>query len=137
MNLNKFKKTIGKNNPEKGLRNLVGAQKDERRDSSSGTIRVTGKYISGDKELNLTGRVLGLIAYISAWITGLLMLVSLLMPSVNLPHPFATFIFGLLVVNGCAMLADGFRGSDAPWAMKGIIIFWSAAVLTFVISLVS
>ena len=134
MNLNKYKKTINTIQPERGLHNLVGAEKFERTNRDSGAIRVTGKYISGHAELNFAGRILGMIAYISSWVAGLFMLGSLILPSLNLPHPFASFIAGLIVVNSSAMLADGFRSSDAPWAMKGLIIFWSMAGLTFVMS---
>ena len=123
MNLNKYKKTINTIQPERGLHNLVGAEKFERTNRDSGAIRVTGKYISGHAELNFAGRILGMIAYISSWVAGLFMLGSLILPSLNLPHPFTSFITGLIVVNGSAMLADSFQRIKCSLGYEGVSHF--------------
>lgn len=137
MNLNKFKKNIRTINPERGLKDLVGAKKAELRDQAPGTVRVNGRYISGYKSTRLAGRILGIGAYITAWITGCLMLTSSLLSETSLLQPPALFLIGFLLVHGGVILADGLQNSNAPWARKAVIIFWSMAVLTFVISLIS
>ena len=135
MNLNKFKKTINTHNPEKGLRDLVGAQKSEHRDGNASTIRVTGTYIHGHRSLRHAGRVIGILTFTSALIASILMLASSL--SIISLEVGALFIFGLAFVHIGVLFADGFQQSDAPWARKGVITFWSATLLTLLISLIS
>ena len=136
MNLNKYKKGFTKIRPERGLKNLVGAQKTELRDKPPETVRVTGTYIPGHKETRVAGRVLGIISFLISVIAGGLMLLAVILPNLDTPHPLGSFTLGFLLVHGCVMLADGLQNSDAPWARKAVIIFWSSTVLTFVISLV-
>jgi len=131
MNLNKFKKTIGKTNPEKGLRNLVGAQKMEQRDLGPGTVRVKGVYRSVDH--GRSGNFFGILAYVAALLTSICMMGSIFFP--YLGNPMAYFCIGILPVHGFAMISDGINSSKTPWAGKSIKLFWSAAALVIVTSI--
>ncbi len=46
-------------------------------------------------------------------------------------------IIGFAMVHGCAMFADGLRNSNAPWATKGIKIFWIFTLLFIVYGVVA
>lgn len=137
MQLNKFKKGFSCIRPERGLKGLVGTQKIELRDKAAETIRVSGTYIPGHKGSIKAGRFFGMLSYITSWLVGGLMLLSSLLPELNLPHPLSSFIFGCVLVHICMMLADGLQNSNSPWARKSVIIFWSAALLTFLLCLIS
>ncbi|BDS06377.1 hypothetical protein NT6N_14170 [Oceaniferula spumae] len=134
MNLNKFKKTIGKTNPEKGLRDLAGARKAEYHHNDQGAIRVKGKYISHDYDR--FGRVFGITAYLLAWLYVPCTVLSFFLPPGSIWNPFSIFLTGMFAVHGFALVADGLRNSNAPWAMKGIKIYWMGVILLIVLSMI-
>lgn len=130
MNLNKFKKTIGKNDPEKGLRSLVGAQKKrEPHGTQPGAIRVNGIYRPVDQRKS--GDFFGVMAYLAASLSSLGMVVSVLIPALG--HPSAYFFLGILPVHGFAMLSDNIGSSKTPWAGKSVRLFWAAAALALLL----
>ncbi|MBT8044723.1 MAG: hypothetical protein KJO79_07210 [Verrucomicrobiae bacterium] len=130
MNLHRFKKLIGKNNPEKGLYSLPGAQKADRHIQNAGTIRVKGRYIPGDTER--MGRFFGMMAYIHAWLYVLLLPSSMYTGDHDFFSPLSVFLIGMFLIHGCAIAADGLRNSNAPRAVWGIKIFWISTVFFFV-----
>ncbi len=138
MNLNRYKKGFTSTNPERGLRSLPGASRPERHAGSPGTIRVKGRYISQDTDK--TGRVFGMMGFITSWLYVILLPWSLL-AEINIGSvmftPLSIFIIGFAVVHGCALFADGLRNSDAPWATKGIKIFWSLTLLVIVYAVIA
>ncbi len=136
--MNRFKKGYTGTNPERGLRNLPGAMKADRIDNSSSTIRVKGRYISQDTDR--IGGFFGMMGYIHAWLYVILMPCTLLVDpnAVSLIFtPISVFIIGFAMVHGCALFADGLRGSNAPWASKGIKIFWLFNLLLMVYGIVA
>lgn len=135
MNLNTIKRGFTKTNPEKGLRNLPGAQKSERRDLMPGSVRVSGQYISSS--YNKTGKIIGLLAYTIAWICNLLIILLVLQHFSPFGSTLGTSDFFLTsyVVLGVIMhimviFADGMQNSNAPWARKSIIVFWAGVGLS-------
>ena len=135
MNLNSIKRGFTSTNPEKGLRNLPGAMKADRIDNSPSTIRVKGRYISQDTDT--VGRFFGMMGYIHAWLYVILFPCSIFVGDDYLFSPISIFIIGLAMVHGCALFADGLRNSDAPWATKGIKIFWIFTLVMLVTSIVA
>ncbi len=133
MNLNRYKKGFTGTNPERGLRSLPGARKSDRHDNNSGTIRVKGRYISQDTDR--MGKFFGMTGYIHAWLY-VILLPWVLLSEINMGSvtftPLSIFIIGFAMVHGCALFADGLRNSDAPWANKGIKIFWIFTLLVLV-----
>jgi len=134
MNLNSIKRGFTSTNPEKGLRNLSGARKADRIDDSTCTIRVKGQYISGGNDK--VGRFFGMMGYIHAWLFVILFPCTLIAGDNYISSPLSVFIIGFAIVHGCAMFADGLRNSNAPWATKGIKIFWIFTLLLAVYSIV-
>ncbi|MBK1856349.1 hypothetical protein JO972_15365 [Verrucomicrobiaceae bacterium 5K15] len=128
MNLTKFKKTIGKNNPEKGLHSLVGAQKGEHRDALPSTVRVKGVYRSVDH--GRSGNFFGVLAYIVALFFCVMMVLSILDTSFG--HPLSYLFIGVLPVHAFAMVSDGINSSKTPWALKTIKLFWITGALVVV-----
>lgn len=134
MNLHRFKRTIGKTNPEKGLRSLPGAQKRDHRDKLPSTVRVKGRYISQDH--STLGSFFGVMGYIHAWIFALGMTLSLFASSMKDLNPITIFFLGFAVVHGCAFLTDGLSNSNSPWAGKSIKIFWIGTAICAAISII-
>ena len=135
MNLNSIKRGFTSTNPEKGLRNLSGARKADRIDDSTSTMRVKGRYISGGNDK--IGQFFGMMGYIHAWLYVILMPCSLVAGDDYISSPISIFIIGFAIVHGCAMFADGLRNSNAPWATKGIKIFWIFSLLLVVYGVVA
>lgn len=127
MNLHRFKKGYTGANPERGLRDLVGAQKAGKRIGGPTAVRVKGRYISDGNDR--IGQLFGMMGYIHAWLTVLLFPCSMFAADDHIFSPISTFIIGFAVVHGCAMFADGLRNSDAPWARRGIKIFWISTLV--------
>ena len=122
MNLNRLKRGFTRTNPERGLYSLPGAQKPDRHKERSTTVRVKGRYIPQDTDR--MGQLFGMMGYIHAWLYVILMPCAMLAENTMDFDPLSVFLIGLAVVHGCAMAADGLRHSEAPWARKGIKIFW-------------
>ena len=133
MNLNRFKKGFTSTNPERGLHNLPGAMKSERHDEGPSVVRVKGQYIPQDTDR--AGQFFGMMSYIHAWIYVILLPCTILAQDSLAFNPLAVFLIGLAIVHGCAMAADGLRYSDAPWARKGIKIFWIASLICLLMSI--
>lgn len=122
MNLNRLKRGFTRTNPEKGLRDLPGARKSERHNHDEETIRIKGRYIPSDTDR--IGHYFGIMGYLHAWIYVILLPCSIFSDEHYMFSPLSIFLIGLFIVHGCAMFADSFRHSEAPWARKGIKIFW-------------
>ncbi len=135
MNLNSIKRGFTSTNPEKGLRGLPGAMKADRIDDSSSTIRVKGRYIPGNTDR--VGQFFGMMGYIHAWLFVILFPCTLIAGDDSIFSPMSIFIIGFAMVHGCAMFADGLRNSNAPWATKGIKIFWIFTLLFIVYGVVA
>lgn len=135
MNLNSIKRGFTRTNPERGLRSLPGSMKADRIDNSSSTIRVKGQYISqGNDKI---GRFFGMMGYIHAWLYAILLPCSIVGGDDYIFSPLSIFIIGFAMVHGCAMFADGLRNSNAPWATKGIKIFWLFTLLVIVYGIIA
>ncbi len=134
MNLHRFKKLIGKNDPEKGLRDLPGARKADKRIEGPETVRVKGRYIPPNTDN--AGMAFGVFGFIMACIYAVLLPCSFFAVNTMIFSPLAVFILGFATVHGCAIFADSLRHSEAPWARKGIKIFWICTLLTFASSLI-
>ncbi|MGB0775905.1 MAG: hypothetical protein ACPGUY_08665 [Akkermansiaceae bacterium] len=136
MNLNSIKRGFTRTNPEKGLGNLPGAQKSEHRRNTQPTVRVSGQYISSSD--HPVGKLLGGLGYLLSWISIAVMFYFVLhaheveKPTLNVVLP--SFFLGVLLVHGCAIMAEGFRGQEAPRARKGIIIFWCGTLVIIALS---
>ncbi|MFK7910664.1 MAG: hypothetical protein AB8F34_08675 [Akkermansiaceae bacterium] len=127
MNLNRFKKGYTGTNPERGLRSLAGAVKADKHIDNPGAVRVKGRYIPRDTDR--IGHFFGMMGYIHAWLYVILLPCSIYADSHSVIFsPMAVFMVGMFVVHGCAIIADGLRHTEAPWARKGIKIFWIATL---------
>ncbi len=137
MNLNQLKRGFTRTNPERSLHALPGAQKTEHHDPTDTTVRVKGRYISGDTDR--TGRFFGITGFISAWIYAILLPCSAFF-EIRLGWlefgPFAVFLTGFTLIHGCAMFADGLRPSGTPWARRGIKTFWITSLAFFFLGVV-
>jgi len=133
MNLNRFKKGFTSTNPERGLHNLPGAIKSERHDEGPSVVRVKGRYIPQDNDR--AGQFFGIMGYIHAWIYVILLPCTIFAKDSLVFNPLSVFLTGLVIVHGCALAADGLRNSDAPWARKGIKIFWLASLVFLLTSI--
>lgn len=122
MNLNRLKRGFTRTDPERGLRNLPGATKSDRMDDSLSTIRVKGRYIPTNTDR--AGQLFGMMGYIHSWLYLVLLSCTVFATNTLEFSPLSIFLIGFAVVHGCAMAADGLRHSEAPWARKGIKIFW-------------
>lgn len=140
MNLNTLKRGFTKTNPERGLRSLPGAQKSEHRENRSNSVRVKGLYITDSYDT--AGRVIGITAYTLSWLCNGIIL--LLATHSLLPFITETISTGLLlggyfiiafIIHALVILADGMRDSNAPWARKSIIVFWSGVGILLVLSI--
>jgi len=134
MNLNSIKRGFTHTNPERGLHSLPGAIKSERHDKGPSVVRVKGQYIPQDTDR--AGQFFGMMSYIHAWIYIILLPCTIFAEDSLIFNPLSVFLIGLVTVHGCAMVADGLRNSDAPWARKGIKIFWIASLAFLLMSIV-
>lgn len=91
-----------------------------------GAIRVKGRYIPQDTDR--AGQVFGMMGYIHAWIYAVLLPCSLYSVDHYFFSPLSVFLIGMFVVHGCALVADGLRHSEAPWARRGIMLFWASTL---------
>lgn len=91
-----------------------------------GAIRVKGRYIPQDTDR--AGQVFGMMGYIHAWIYAVLLPCSLYAVDHYFFSPLSVFLIGMFVVHGCALVADGLRHSEAPWARRGIMLFWASTL---------
>ena len=107
--------------------------KSERHDEGPSVVRVKGQYIPQDTDR--AGQFFGMMSYIHAWIYVILLPCTILAQDSLAFNPLAVFLIGLAIVHGCAMAADGLRYSDAPWARKGIKIFWIASLICLLMSI--
>jgi len=140
MNLNTIKRGFSKTNPEKGLHSLPGAHKEDHRDDKQGTItiRVSGKYIPSNDDV-AAGKAFGILGYIIAWTSAIALVVNTVLlatNSSNTNYVPASFILGCAFVHGCSIFADTMRNTEAPWARKGIIVFWSGVLLSIGLGLI-
>jgi len=75
------------------------------------------------------------MGYIHAWIYVILLPCTIFAKDSLVFNPLSVFLTGLVIVHGCALAADGLRNSDAPWARKGIKIFWLASLVFLLTSI--
>lgn len=133
MNMNSIKRGFTRTNPERGLHSLSGAMKSERHHEGPSVVRVKGRYIPQDTDR--AGQFFGMMSYIHAWIYVILLPCTILAKDSLDFNPLAVFLIGSAIVHGCAMAADGLRNSGAPWARKGIKIFWLVSLLCLLMSI--
>ena len=138
MNLNTIKRGFSKTNPEKGLRSLPGALKGEHKKDKLGTIRVSGKYIPSDHDA--LGLTFGILGYTIAWISAISLVINTFLVTTSSDgdtnYVIGSFVLGCAFVHGCSIFADAMRKTEAPWARKGIIVFWSGVLLSVVLGLI-
>ena len=139
MNLNTIKRGFSKTNPEKGLRSLPGAHKEDHRDNQQNTIRISGKYIPNKENVD-AGKALGMLGYVVAWVSGVTLVMNTVMLTTNsggnTGYAATALALGGALVHGCSIFADTMRNTEAPWARKGIVVFWSGVLLSLVLGLI-
>ena len=141
MNLHRFKRGFTKTNPEKGLRSLPGALKNERDPSAPSTIKVRGAYISNGypragKFFAISGYILTIVYAIALSFISITSYIS----SGGI-SPLGVCLVGAAVVHGLAMAAEGVCHAESPWSQKSIKLFWTITALwlisTFIYLLIS
>ncbi|NWK55409.1 hypothetical protein HW115_07285 [Verrucomicrobiaceae bacterium N1E253] len=139
MNLNTIKRGFTKTNPERGLHSLPGARRSELRHETPETIRIRGKYISDSHDS--TGRVIGILAFFISCICTLILILlcshwlPFVTPLVHFDTLLAMYVVLGFILHLMVIIADTMRNSNAPWARKSIIVFWSGIGVLLAISI--
>lgn len=121
MNLNRFKKGFTKTNPEKGLRSLPGALRNDRDPRIPGTIRVRGTYISSGYPR--AGKFFALSGYVLTVGYALALVASYLFTNSYI-SPLGVCIVAAGLVHGCALAAEGVCHAESKWTRKSLKLFW-------------
>lgn len=134
MNLNTIKRGFSRTQPEKGLSSLPGAQKNPTRLPDSTTVRVKGVYIS--EPPSPLGKICSISAFCLACGCNLILLVLAtlwVLPLETAPllsdYLLSYYVVFAAILHGFAIVADGTLQSNAPWARKGLIMFWCGGAL--------
>ena len=135
MKMNRIKKGFTTIAPEHGLSSLPGAVKTERDPNSESTVRVKGTYIP--RNTDRTGKFFGIMCLLLACTYVIALPCTIFnIAGLSIP-PLAIFAIGMFVIHGCSMLANSLRHvSEAPWARKGIKIFWISTLVWSLIGMI-